>query len=326
MSESQIALVFFACILLTVPAITALLYVWSIDQQLIAIFTGLKVEKQREISARNNRNPGQSLLNFHAIRLFAAMLVGIFLSAPYLILDHLVFNPIRALATKIAGVKYMAINRLDWPILAYPRLTAYDKVIAQYEEPLMEATRIRMSIGEMGYRLMGNPKLLRALEKALNKGAEVTIVHGPRVDPKTTEIYELARRFPNLVILKSDTYHHNHFFLVETGDRNVVIDEGIHDEMLWDSRNGEPIYEHRTRLVYVYDNKPNMWNSLNETFENRAGASNVRQEISNPGLEVPQEVSFRRMVREYFKYYALYGDILQVISIAFDKPQTFLFN
>lgn len=143
--------------------------------------------------------------------------------------------PFWAAIFRLRGISYYAFRRTENGFEdAGPFMT-------QVVGILKDACEIRIAVGEMGSALMENVQLIAAVRQAyINNGARIEIVHGPRVDPKTKTIFEMAKRDTVRVTLyRTPQYISHHFFLITSRTGQVsVIDEGVHNETLWPKRRG----------------------------------------------------------------------------------------
>lgn len=163
---------------------------------------------------------------------------------------------------------------------------------------LEDAKEVHISLGEMGHRLADEPEILDALERAnIRHNAAIQVVHGPRVDPETYQMFFLAwaRR---VRIYMTPSYNRRHFILIRSVDDKVsVLDEGIHNEALWTSDSkGKPvkIYSSKYRIYYFRDRSVRLATHLEAVFQSRLKSA---QEItSNVGQRPPYEHPYKRPI------------------------------
>ena len=88
-----------------------------------------------------------------------------------------------------------------------------------------------MCVGEMGFRLMEREEIIDGIKHACKKnGADIKIVHGPRIDPRTHRVLELARE-GKVKLFPLENYPSSHFlYLVSTTGKSYLIEESPHAE------------------------------------------------------------------------------------------------
>lgn len=159
------------------------------------------------------------------------------------------------------------------------------KVVSPIVEVLRDSVQIKIALGEMGHRVIDHPEVLGAIAEAyLNNDATIEIVHGPRVDPETKEIFKFAEQ-GIVKIYRRDEYNRRHFILAqkESGDI-AVMDEGVHNEALWaedKSGNHEQVYSSRYRIYQFLKQSGRLAKKLDREFEHRK--ANCSPSSSHPG-------------------------------------------
>ncbi len=99
------------------------------------------------------------------------------------------------------------------------------------EDALKEAKEVWMCVGEMGFRLMERDEIINGINfAAKHNGASIKVIHGPRTDPKTKRIFDLAK--DGLVeLFQLENYPSHHFlYIVSKTGRRLLIDESPHLE------------------------------------------------------------------------------------------------
>lgn len=183
---------------------------------------------------------------------------------------------------------------------------------------------IKIRLGEMGHLLIDNEKIIDAFLTAYKRNqAEIEIVHGPRVDPRTAKIYELVES--GIVdTFKSNKYFQNHYMVIETASGNkTVFDEGIHDETLWRLDSDDPLLESLTRNIYIIKGDKKIFQSYIDGFEYMK--NNAKRSTKNPKIENPQNFSWLKLFIGGIINNLILGRIIQPISIAYDIPMKILF-
>lgn len=184
-----------------------------------------------------------------------------------------------------------------------------------------QAKEVRMTTGEMGHRLLENPWLMEALERAhTENNAKIEIIHGPRVDPATQRVFELAGRGV-VTLFRAPEYLPHHFMLVESTDGAVtVIDESPHLETAWtqDQVGGlTTLFEGPIRVYYVISNPVRLAGLLNGNFERiKATAS---PSIAHPGSTRILRPPAIRVLLSFLRLF-LYRILVQPVVIMFDLP------
>jgi hypothetical protein len=188
-----------------------------------------------------------------------------------LLLVQLPYQPILNILFRACGVQRYFMTRAARG--AYVDLAARDDLLSRLLEAFKHSSTISIALGEMGHRLADNPALLRALESAYkNNQVVIRVLHGPRVDPETREIFELARQ--GVIQLKmTPHYSRRHFFIVRLRDGRIsILDEGVHNEALWEQdENSHPkkVYSSRYRIYYYHRYSKGLAEKLIRIFEQR---------------------------------------------------------
>ncbi len=144
---------------------------------------------------------------------------------------------------------------------------------------IRSSKEVWMCMGEMGFRIMERDDVLEAIEYAARHKSKVSIVHGPRVDPRTSRIFTLAQK--GLVHLYMMNYYpSDHFICVQDKvGRVTLFDESPHPEVVRAKsiHNGVEkifeIYRGRYRLFYVIPNPGWLWARRLKAVKRRAAYS-----------------------------------------------------
>ncbi|KAA3644923.1 MAG: hypothetical protein DWQ07_16095 [Chloroflexi bacterium] len=238
----------------------------------------------------------------------------------WLIIEYLVSPMLKSLFGYF-GVTYIFFTRVEFEFTSFMnRMEAEaDRMYNIVSHYLSQARVVKVGVGEMGHRLMDNPKILSGVKNAIkNNNAHVEIVHGPRVDPKTIDIYELAEQGA-IDIFMSQYYFHNHFLILELiNGETIIVDEGVHDETLWKHDAPEPLLESMTRNVFIFAPKVRLRKSYLDEYTRRT--EDVIRVDSNPGFTRQQKYSWKRLIVGAFLNNLVFGRILQPLSILFNWP------
>lgn len=228
-------------------------------------------------------------------------------------LERLLF-PLFVLLFRFRGISYIAVVRDK----AKPEKV--EESLAQLHEIFCNAIEIKLALGEMGHRLMQSPEILDGIKYAYeHNDASIEIVHGPRVDPKTTTIFDDYAPKDIVSMYRMSTYARHHFIIV-TGVNGTesLIDEGTHNETLWGyNKDGLPdeIFTSKLRFYYFSKKSTAIIRARRLQFSQRKQAAiQIKQ---HPGLNPPQD-------------HTTSSYILQVLSNLLIKhlkqPFSFLFN
>ena len=309
------------CLALLYPLFFMIIMVSGIDDELVTQFEALKWEKERYEGARKTIT-GMAMEYLSLIGVMGLLLSFYALSPLWLPIKALFYPLGILLFEKIAKVKVLlGLRTRSDPLNSYLNITD------QYSKLILEGQEIIASFGELGRLIFEQPMLIEAIKKAKEQDESVNIVFslGPRVDPSTKTIFKLARE-GTLKLVMSRNYYHNHFALITTknGER-FVIDEQIHDEAIWDSKEKEIFYDNKSRLIYIYKNREKLWNKKRKVFEERT-RKNAKEVNRHPGLTKPQQISFLKTLIEFGWYNIFLGNVVQPISILFDWPIDFLYK
>jgi hypothetical protein len=145
---------------------------------------------------------------------------------------------------------------------------------------------------------MQDPRLLSGLRRAYcNNGALIEIVHGPRVDPLTTSIFDFAAE-GMLTLFQMPEYAKHHFILVRDlkGD-TTLIDEGIHNETVWkedEDGNQEEVVASTSRSYYITSRANRVIDSRRRELQSRKAASSPTKE--HPRISTHQDLNPFRYV------------------------------
>ncbi len=184
-----------------------------------------------------------------------------------------------------------------------------------------QAIDIKVVLGEMGHNFMERPEIIESLEYALaSNNAELTMVHGPRVDPETSTIYDYEKEY-NVNLHRLYNYKEHHFVIVKTKDLNTyAIDESTHNETYWGIDETDqiiPLETTKTKFYYLIPPGHHRIRQLEATFERR-----LLDSIKIKGRPTP-------FTRQDYSPVELIGDLIknflnrysfQPISTRYDLP------
>jgi hypothetical protein len=219
--------------------------------------------------------------------------------------------------------RILKLRGIDYFVLSYAEISrrSPERFFSLVESLLSDAQEIRIAGGEMGSGLMENPRLLNGLRRAVhNNNALVHIIHGPRVDPDTRMVYELAAE-GKLTLFMRPQYDGHHFLLVKGKDDKVtLIDEGMHDEVLWGidgQGKPKPAFASQVRRFFVTKHTPRLISELMSEFEAKEYASTVDK--IHPTLTQTQDLSVLRLLYSAFLCVPTQR-LTQWLSLVYDWP------
>jgi hypothetical protein len=165
---------------------------------------------------------------------------------------------------------------------------------------LSQAKEIRISLGEMDYRLMELSPLIDLLEQLSQKNqVTIEILHGLRVDPRTRRPFELAKR-DNVRLFRMTEHRRHHFILTtDASGQTSVIDEGTHNETVWvQDGSGNPIstLTSQVRFYYITKNSTSRTRYLQKEYEYRK--NNAFPSIENRGISPAKSYFSPKLVAE----------------------------
>jgi hypothetical protein len=131
-----------------------------------------------------------------------------------------------------------------------------DVFFQRFREVLSNAVEAWMCVGQMGFRFMEHADVLKGFQAAVANNATIHIIRGPRKDPKTTSVVELAKR-GNIKFHILDHYPEDHFFVVKTkSSPTFLILESPHPEVIRGLKEGEEAELHsgRYRVFTIFPN------------------------------------------------------------------------
>lgn len=196
-------------------------------------------------------------------------------------------------------IKLFAARGIDFELVRRFDEEAFEqeKLILKLVDAFKDAKEIYMALGEMGHGLMERSDVLAAFDHAKREhGATIQILHGPRVDPKTSDIFGLASN--NVVeLFRTPTYYRRHFSYVKNVDGRVTIfDEGIHDETIWardEDQETIPLFTSLARHQYFVPDSKRLKDFLKNEFEYRK--SKAEKVFSRPEKFIPSDYSALRI-------------------------------
>jgi len=237
------------------------------------------------------------------------------LQSPWASLHESLYPIVRKLF-ELRGVDYYIVDRTA-PL--EERNAREREVFDLVQKILTDAIEIKVALGEVGHQFMEHPAVLEGLSRAfIINSANIEIVHGPRVDPKTTSIFSFARQ-DVVRLFKMDNYESHHFILVKKRDGDVIlVDEGVHVEAIWSKdKSGDRDFSSDQRYYFVTSNKPKVIQQRKNEFTNR---KNKATEIKHhPNLNSPQNRSVFRLTTNVL-FDTVYGRLKQTISLLLDAP------
>lgn len=199
-----------------------------------------------------------------------------------------------------------------------------DELFGKIVKILKTAKEIRVTVGEMGHAMWERQELIDALKYAYRENqARIEIVHGPRVDKKTTQVFALAEQ-GMINLFRMPKYIPHHFMVATslTGEMSV-IDESIHDETLWaKDQTGELtlLFASKVRLYYVFDRSKDLAEYLISEFKRRKKTAVCTFE--HPDIIAPQGISQRKLLVDT-PLSLLPRHIFQPRSLRSDSPLDF---
>jgi hypothetical protein len=235
-----------------------------------------------------------------------------------LVLNRFLY-PFRVIFWRLFGVYYYQLDRTGSVVYK----TSRDRFYRHASKLVENAISVKMALGEAGSRFLEEERMRNGMKKAAEEGVDLEIIHGPRVDPETKTIFSLARE-EKLQVYKNDDYQSHHFTLIETkkGEK-FVLDEGIHDETLWNPETGKAIWSDLTRCMYIYKPSSGFGQFLQSVFEERKrGATPV---IHNIGISKKQTVIPSKLLASAFTTNLVKQHILQPLSILFQRRNRRIF-
>lgn len=193
-------------------------------------------------------------------------------------------------------VRIFAFKDIDFELVRrFGKTKRYSQelIITKLVDAFSDASEIYMALGEMGHGLMERPDVLNAFMNARqNNNATIQILHGPRVDPETLEIFNLASE--NIVELyRTQQYYNHHFSYVKDMNGKITIfDEGIHDETIWGTNElGDtiPFFTSLARHQYLISKSNRLHKSLKSEFDDRK--LSAKKVYTRPDKFVPSDYS-----------------------------------
>ena len=132
---------------------------------------------------------------------------------------------------------------------------ASDPFFSQVENFLKDAKVMWVCFGQLGKRFLERPEFVRGLTHAIKKNlARVYILTGPRHDPDTKTVFELAAT-GLIEIFPLEEYPSDHFLLIENfAGQKILIQESPHPETIRGRKNGElaELFNGFFRLFYNF--------------------------------------------------------------------------
>jgi hypothetical protein len=188
-----------------------------------------------------------------------------------------------------------------------------------------EIVEARMAFGELGHRLMEDSRLPELIQYAVDTyGAKVEIVHGPRVDPKTKRIFDLAKS-GKVKLFMGPKYKRHHFIIFTTKDgTSFIIDEAVHSETIWKRNNGQEVtekYISKANTYYLLENANHYGDYLKLEFDRRKNNPKTEPITEHPGNPKPErfpELKFFLHTLSGRGVFAKY--ISQPLAILRDRP------
>lgn len=295
------------------PLLVAIFYLTKLD---IRLFNYFNEKKNKKIDGKSNLT-GQEYK--YPNEFFTRILAG--LKKVWWRIDRFSY-PFIALLFKLFGVRYYLTVLSDSEERKLDGASDFlDKsLFARLSHLMNNAVVLQFSLGEMGSHLMENPDVLEGIKHAVrvNK-AKVQIVGGPRVDPKTKRIFNLAKD-GFVEVYRTPRYFSTHFIIItDKNGEKVVINEGVHEETIWSGDKRHRMFRSITRAIYLYKGKKQHIKALSKEFERRR-ASGIRI-TRNPGITPPQNFNNSRLFFRSFLWEGfIVKHIIQPVSICLDIP------
>ncbi|MCB9438378.1 MAG: hypothetical protein H6673_15490 [Anaerolineales bacterium] len=197
----------------------------------------------------------------------------------------------------------------------------YELFLKNVAELITQGSEIYIALGEMGHTFIDSSWILDALRFArTNNKANIKILHGPHVDPQTSEVFSLVRK-QIVQARRMAKYRPHHFILIKDKDgvQWHFADENPHNEGLWQSISGETVNQYRSvvRVWYLLKGSKNYGKSnLYKTFMKRWNEAETS--LEHPGSLHDYSHVWLRVLWTLARN-AYYRSIKQPIAIFFDK-------
>ena len=194
---------------------------------------------------------------------------------------------------------------------------------------LRQAINIKVLLGEMDHDLMERPDVIDGIKYALeNNNAEMTFVHGPRIDPQTKTIYNYVNKY-NVSFHRLYNYREHHFIIIKTKDGSTfAFDESTHIETYWGIDRNDRILPFETtekKIYYLIPPKHHRISQLESAFDKR-----LRDSVKingRPNQFTRQDYSFIELTEDLTKTFII-RYFLQLLStkydISIDAPRNFV--
>lgn len=228
-----------------------------------------------------------------------------------------IFTPIIVRIFAFKGIDFELVRRFG-----KTKRYSQELIITKLVDAFNDASEIYMALGEMGHGLMERPDVLNAFMNARqNNNATIQILHGPRVDPETSEIFNLASE--NIVELyRTQQYYNHHFSYVKDKNGKItVFDEGIHDETIWGTNElGDtiPFFTSLARHQYLISKSNRLHKSLKAAFDDRK--LSAKKVYTRPDKFVPSDYSPLRIFLTSTFINVPFRHIIQPLQNFLDMP------
>lgn len=207
----------------------------------------------------------------------------------------------------------------------YKANLANEMLFKMVSQAVRDGVEIQLALGEMGHRFIDHPLILDSFQYAFTYNcAQIEILHGPRIDPDTEKIFELARQ--GIVKLFMASHYNRHHFIIIKRKNGItsILDENVHNEALWrqDSKGSpEQLYTSRYRVYFFHSQSRGLAKTLKVIFENRKQGSRSTpiEPDTRPSFAHPYQFPILRTVVLGFLYFPLRW-LVQPIQNYFDRP------
>jgi hypothetical protein len=233
-------------------------------------------------NGKHPENPGRNLGLIPRMQLFLLRC-----SQYVLVQSELLMRPFITWLFSLRGIAYFVVRRSGE---SYEGL---DELFAHTERMFQDAKEIRIAVGEVGHRLMNDPRLITFLKTAHERNnATIEIVNGINVDPKTKDVFDLEKQ--GIVrLFRMPNYKRDHFFhLTSLTGKACIIEEGTHNETLWnigEAGVAQEVFSSNVLLFYVMEASKWRARYLREEYDRRKRSGSPIFE--NPGISSPPNLA-----------------------------------
>lgn len=308
------------------PLFAVTFYLSGIDQKIIAVLSKENGIEKYIMLVNKEKKQSRSLKSEVEFPSTSVLKIADSLKRLWLFFEAL-FYPINQRLLHLFNVSFFlhfSKNQITETIGSWKGLLS-DNPYKEFGKYIKNAKEIQFCVGEMGREIMENPYIIKGLKEACKKNAKIQIIGGPRVDPKVKTIFTLAEQGKIEIRLLKE-YEPNHFVIItDLKDKKLIINEGIHNEILWDKKSEEPILEHYSKLLYIFKDKKRYEKAFIKELALRLKKSD-KTISTNPGLNKRQKISSLKLISNSLFLGFLIKHFVQPFSIIFDLPFHFLFD